>query len=95
MIVHYFGAKWCGPCKQAKPFIQARADELRGTSHEFVFWDIDDDESHDMCERYNVTAVPTVIVLNNEGEVHIAFKGWNADSRGIFDETVDSLTKED
>ena len=54
-----FTALWCGPCKSLKPTLK----ELPEGS--VIFYDIED--YPDMVTQYNVTAVPTLIALNQEG----------------------------
>jgi thioredoxin 1 len=87
MIVNYFGAKWCGPCKRAKPYIQGKEEELKGDGHEVIFWDIDDDESEDMCERYEISGVPAIIFVK-DGEVVGEIRGWNDEGSARFDAIV-------
>lgn len=57
-ILKFFGL-WCGPCKAlTKAFAEAKIEHQ----------DINVDESEELADKYHVKSVPTVIVLNNEGE---------------------------
>ena len=51
----------CGPCKLlSKLFTQLNIEK------EDII--LDEDENEKLADKYNVKSVPTVIVLNNEGE---------------------------
>jgi thiol-disulfide isomerase/thioredoxin len=58
-----FHASWCGPCQQMKPAVQKLVD--RG----YPVKSIDIDASRELAARYNVTAVPTFIIVDSRGEV--------------------------
>jgi len=55
-----FSASWCGPCKTMKPAL----DEL--DQDRLVRYDID--EAGEETVKYQVRAVPTLIVINENGE---------------------------
>ena len=61
-----FTARWCGPCKQLKPVITALAAEYAGHV-EVVVVDVDDDPA--LTQRYDVRAMPTLVVLRDGTEV--------------------------
>jgi thiol-disulfide isomerase/thioredoxin len=64
MQVLYFTAPWCGPCKMFKPVVEMVSGEL-GININYINVDYD----ATFAERYSVTSVPTIIILNNQGEV--------------------------
>ncbi len=58
-------AEWCGPCKQLSPII----DEVSSEAHEKVSVGvIDADENMEICKKYNVRNIPTLLLFKN-GEV--------------------------
>jgi len=62
MNVFYFSAPWCGPCKMFKPVLQQVASEFG-----IVINDINVDYDTMYTEKYNITSVPTIIILDNQG----------------------------
>jgi len=66
MKVLYFSTAWCGPCKMFKPVVQQVASET-GTSVQYI-----DAENNPLAQTYQVTSVPTILVLDNMN--NIAFR---------------------
>ena len=62
MNVFYFSAPWCGPCKMFKPVLQQVASELG-----IGINDINVDYDAMYTEKYNVTSVPTLLILAHQG----------------------------
>ena len=60
--VIYFGASWCPPCKQVKPFIK----ELKQENKEIH--EIDVEENSLMAEYFQVVNVPTFVSVKNGKE---------------------------
>ena len=55
-----FYATWCGPCKMLSPLVDAAATELTGKA---VVVKIDVDECSAIAAKYNVSAIPTLVVI--------------------------------
>lgn len=59
-----FWAAWCGPCKMLSPIISEIAGEAKG----FKVCSVDVDNAQDLAAKYQVSAIPTLLVFKN-GEV--------------------------
>jgi len=57
----YFSAPWCGPCKTLAPLME----ELAQT---YPIRKINVDNERDLVHEYNITSVPTTILLVNGKE---------------------------
>ena len=59
----YFSAAWCVPCRTLGPIIQ------ESTRHGVVYEKIDVDSNTELSTRYGVRSIPTLILLDETGEV--------------------------
>jgi thioredoxin 1 len=60
----YFTADWCNPCKRTRPI----AEELdRDNVIKFQF--IDADDNGDLCRKFEIKAIPTFILIEDNKEV--------------------------
>lgn len=64
MTVIYFSAPWCGPCKMFKPVVQEVSRELGITIN-----DVNVDYDAALSQRYDISSIPTIIVLDPSGNV--------------------------
>ena len=60
-LLFYFTAKWCGPCQKIKPMILKLKEGLQ--TDKIKFYMIDIDENNELCEKCNVTSVPTFLLF--------------------------------
>jgi thioredoxin 2 len=58
-------ATWCGPCRMVSPALEEVAREMAG---EIKLVKVDVDESPGLAQRFEVQAVPTLLVMD-KGEV--------------------------
>ena len=64
MRVLEFWAPWCGPCRISRAAIAS----LRA-SNKLNVEEINADENPDLVAQYGVRSLPTMVVLNESGEV--------------------------
>ena len=60
-----FSATWCGPCQMLAPVLEEIAEEMDG---QLGYYNIDSDENMMLAAKYQVTSIPTLLLLKN-GEV--------------------------
>lgn len=61
--IMYFSATWCKPCKEQAPIMK----EL-GQLYPITYIDIDDDPN-DYTSKFKVSAVPTILIVNDDKEL--------------------------
>lgn len=66
VLVDFYG-NWCGPCRTLTPVLE-KLSKLQKYSN-VVFVKVDVDKLDSICEKYRVTAMPTLILLQNGREV--------------------------
>jgi thioredoxin 1 len=62
VIVIDFMAEWCGPCKMQDPVIEEMKKKFEG---KVTFKKIDIDTNGELANKYNIMAVPTLIIEKN------------------------------
>jgi thioredoxin 1 len=67
LIILYFTASWCGPCKAIKPYIVEQANKFENIFINII--DVDDEDSQDFTNDLSITAMPTFIFYKNGLEV--------------------------
>ncbi len=73
VIIDVF-ASWCGPCQQMEPIFEELEKEL---GDQYIFAQINVDDSRDLSIEYGVTSVPTFIFIK-DGEVKGKATGYTA-----------------
>lgn len=61
----YFGATWCGPCKDMKKLFKDKDVKKELDKYNFVMYDVDKDKGE--ARKHRVEYVPTLIFLKSEG----------------------------
>ena len=64
VVVDFF-ATWCGPGKMLGPVFEELSTEI----NDIKFIKVDIDEHEDLCRKYKVMSVPTLIVFDKGKEV--------------------------
>ncbi|KHG03252.1 TPR repeat-containing thioredoxin TDX -like protein [Gossypium arboreum] len=65
LMILYFTATWCGPCR----FISPLYTSLAAKYAKVVFLKVDIDEGRDVAARWNISSVPTFFFIRNGKEV--------------------------
>lgn len=60
-VVIDFFATWCGPCKRVAPYFEKLAEEYVG----MTFLKVDVDESPELTNEFDVSAMPTFLFIKN------------------------------
>ncbi len=69
-----FWATWCGPCKMILPIIDELSDDYKG---KVEVHKIDVDDNAALAGEFGVMSVPTVLLINEEGEIVETVTGFN------------------
>lgn len=80
-----FWAEWCGPCRMIAPTIEELADEYKD---KIKFGKIDTDKNRDVPVKFDIQAIPTIILFN-KGEIAHKFVGLT--SKDDFKTELDAL----
>lgn len=76
VVMLWFSAQWCGPCKQMSPVIQmfesANASQLRVIK-------LDAEEDFELAQVFGIRAVPTLVLLerNKQLGTHVGALSYN------------------
>jgi thiol-disulfide isomerase/thioredoxin len=67
VIVIYFGAPWCGPCKKLKE--KLLCDETKSEMSNLVVGhlDVDEDENNYLVELYGASTIPVQVFVELKG----------------------------
>ncbi|KAF8948606.1 hypothetical protein BGZ47_003870 [Haplosporangium gracile] len=65
LVVVDFFAEWCGPCKTLAPILANLEKKHKPT----IFVKVDVDEAGDVAAKYEVRAMPTIVMIVNKTEV--------------------------
>jgi thioredoxin 1 len=76
-IVIDFYADWCGPCKKLKPFFLELSDNE--IYKEIKFLKVNADDEEDLCTKYSIVGLPTVVFLNQQCQVMDKVVGFDPD----------------
>ena len=69
LLVIYFTASWCGPCKRVSPNFLS-VSNMNKYQDECIFYKVDVDEHIDISTICNISSIPTFIILYNGDIIH-------------------------
>lgn len=61
-----FWAQWCGPCRMLAPILDELGGQFEGKAK---IAKVDADVSQDLAARYNIQALPTLVLFKNGAEL--------------------------
>jgi thioredoxin 1 len=61
-----FTAAWCGPCRMMSPIIDELSNEYDG---KIIVGKINVDENPELSTKFKVRSIPTLLFINEKGEV--------------------------
>jgi thioredoxin-like negative regulator of GroEL len=64
LLVLFFTASWCGPCKQMYPFVEQLSESLNMCK--FYKIDVDEDKNEELLTQFEVKAMPTFYIIENK-----------------------------
>ncbi len=85
-LVVDFWAVWCGPCKRMAPVIEELAAQYEGKVN---IGKCDVEESEDLATQFQVTSIPTIVIMNAQGEVVNRLVGLQ--SKAKLEEEINKL----
>ena len=62
IVMVYFWASWCGPCKMVRSEIENVAEKMASTVHAVC---VNVDIRQDIAEKYDIMAVPTLLFFKD------------------------------
>ena len=65
LVLVYFSAPWCGPCKQLAPTLEKLATDM---TEGLKVVKINIDENQDLAARLNVRSIPTMFLFDPKSE---------------------------
>lgn len=67
VIVIYFGAEWCGPCKKLKQRLATDEAMLEMPNLVVGHLDVDEDENNKLAEMYQASSIPLQVFVELKG----------------------------
>lgn len=75
-IIADFWATWCGPCKQMDKKLW-NTEEMAALSDKFIFLKVNIDQERQLSERFDVTSIPFVVLMDATQETIWSKNGFS------------------
>jgi thioredoxin 1 len=66
LVIADFFATWCGPCRAMAPAMEKMEQKY---SDKIEFRKVDIDKNRSLAQKYEIEAVPTLVILSPKGEI--------------------------
>ncbi|KAG0665259.1 Cytoplasmic thioredoxin isoenzyme 2 [Monosporozyma unispora] len=66
LVVVDFFATWCGPCKMIAPMVDKFSQQYEA---EATFLKVDVDQLPELAQKYEISAMPTLVFIKNGKEI--------------------------
>jgi thioredoxin 1 len=86
-----FCATWCGPCRMLAE-MSFPSSKVQALKDRFVWARIDVDLNHDLAQKYQISSLPTVMVMDSDGKTFTKLVGFT-DGDSLAGYLADALTK--
>jgi thiol-disulfide isomerase/thioredoxin len=95
VVVIYFGAEWCGPCKNLKN--KLASEEVVKEFSELVVGhlDVDETENEELSNLYKVSSIPVQLFVTLKGTEIVELKRIIGYDWSNFEMTYNSLRSKD
>lgn len=67
LIMIFFTASWCKPCKQLYPYVHEKIKQYDDVCFSIV--DVDSDNYQELCDDFSIQAMPTLLFYKNSSEI--------------------------
>ena len=64
-LLYFGGEAWCSACRALWPVVEREAE---GEGFDLKYYDLDTEEGSVMAEKYKVKGLPTLVVVDNQGD---------------------------
>ncbi len=102
MVLFFQGSDWCGPCKALKQNILSKSDFDQKVGNKFIWVQVDfpqgkklapdvAKQNDDLKRKYGVSGLPTLIVLNPQGQEIGRMSGGSQDTPSVYADRLERM----
>lgn len=85
-----FNATWCGPCRFFSPIFHKASDKFAKVN----FYSVDIDEFEATSNAFNISAIPTIIIMRPDGQMQTIVGIGGELTNGISEDANDNEFEE-